>query len=41
VDGGSRVYILPERIGKAVPVRDVDRGLILAALGTVKEGGKG
>jgi shikimate kinase / 3-dehydroquinate synthase len=38
VDAGRRVYILPREIGKVVPVRDVEKGLILEALGTVKEG---
>ena len=41
VDAGSRVYILPERIGKVVPVRDVDKALILEALAAVKEGREG
>lgn len=39
VDAGKRVYILPDRIGNAGPVREVDRTLVLEAVAAVKEGG--
>jgi shikimate kinase/3-dehydroquinate synthase len=38
VDAGKRVYILPEAIGRVKPVREVDKDLVLKALGAVKEG---
>ncbi|MDB5104094.1 MAG: 3-dehydroquinate synthase [Fibrobacteres bacterium] len=38
VDAGSRVYILPTRIGAVVPVRDVAKETVLQALGTAREG---
>ncbi|HKP95397.1 MAG TPA: 3-dehydroquinate synthase [Fibrobacteria bacterium] len=37
VDAGSRVYILPKRIGEVVPVRDVPRETVLQALAIAKE----
>jgi 3-dehydroquinate synthase len=37
VDAGSRVYILPKRIGEAVPVRDVPKETVLEALAVAKE----
>ena len=39
VDAGRRVYILPNRIGNAGPVREVDKALVLEAVAAVKEGG--
>jgi 3-dehydroquinate synthetase len=33
VDAGKRVYILPTRIGEVVPVREVPKDAVLAALG--------
>jgi 3-dehydroquinate synthetase len=42
VDAGSRVYILPTRIGEVVPVRDVSKEAVLAALSCVRaESGRG
>jgi shikimate kinase / 3-dehydroquinate synthase len=38
VDAGSRVYILPTRIGEVVPVRDVDEETVRKALAAAKEG---
>jgi 3-dehydroquinate synthase len=37
VDAGSRVYILPKRIGEVVPVRDVPKETVLEALAVAKE----
>lgn len=37
VDDGSRVYILPTRIGEVVPVRDVPKETVLQAMGTARE----
>ncbi len=40
VDAGSRVYILPTRIGEVVPVRDVPKADVLQALAAARnEGG--
>jgi 3-dehydroquinate synthetase len=39
VDAGSRVYILPTRIGEVVPVRDVPKAQVLAALAVAAKGG--
>jgi shikimate kinase/3-dehydroquinate synthase len=38
VDAGSRVYILPTRIGEVVPVRDVPMETVLEALSVAREG---
>ena len=38
VDAGRRVYILPDRIGSAGPVREVEKALVLEAVAAVKEG---
>ena len=38
VDAGRRVYILPDRIGNAGPVREVDKALVLEAVAAVEEG---
>ncbi|MEO6098274.1 MAG: 3-dehydroquinate synthase [Fibrobacteria bacterium] len=38
VDAGSRVYILPTRIGEVVPVRDVPKEKVLEALSVAREG---
>ncbi len=35
VDAGQRVYILPDRIGNAGPVREVDKALVLEAVAAV------
>ncbi len=37
VDDGSRVYILPTRIGEVAPVRDVPKETVLLALAIAKE----
>ncbi|MDB5047835.1 MAG: 3-dehydroquinate synthase [Fibrobacteres bacterium] len=37
VDDGSRVYILPKRIGEVVPVRDVPKETVLQALAVARE----
>jgi 3-dehydroquinate synthase len=37
VDAGSRVYILPTRIGEVVPVRDVPKAQVLQALSVVTD----
>jgi 3-dehydroquinate synthetase len=36
VDAGSRVYILPTRIGEVVPVRDVPKATVLQALAAAR-----
>jgi shikimate kinase / 3-dehydroquinate synthase len=42
VDAGSRVYILPTRIGEVVPVRDVAKEAVLLALASVRpDNGRG
>jgi shikimate kinase/3-dehydroquinate synthase len=42
VDAGSRVYILPTRIGEVVPVRDVPKADVLQALSAARpDGGRG
>jgi hypothetical protein len=43
VDAGRRVYILPDRIGKVDPVKEVDKALVLQAIARVKDpsAGKG
>jgi 3-dehydroquinate synthase len=42
VDAGSRVYILPTRIGEVVPVRDVAKAAVLEALAVARgDGGRG
>jgi 3-dehydroquinate synthetase len=42
VDAGSRVYILPTRIGEVVPVRDVSKEAVLLALSCVRyDNGRG
>ena len=38
VDAGKRVYILPDRIGNAGPVREVDKALVLEAVAAVAPG---
>jgi shikimate kinase/3-dehydroquinate synthase len=38
VDAGSRVYILPKRIGEVAPVRDVPKEEVLKALAVAREG---
>lgn len=37
VDAGSRVYILPTKIGAVIPVRDVPKEQVLQALAVVRE----
>lgn len=37
VDDGSRVYILPTRIGEVTPVRDVPKEQVLSAIAIVRE----
>ncbi|MEO7424089.1 MAG: 3-dehydroquinate synthase [Fibrobacteria bacterium] len=37
VDDGSRVYILPKRIGEVIPVRDVPKETVLQALAAARE----
>jgi shikimate kinase/3-dehydroquinate synthase len=42
VDAGSRVYILPTRIGEVVPVRDVPKADVLQALAAARaDSGRG
>jgi shikimate kinase/3-dehydroquinate synthase len=38
VDAGSRVYILPTRIGEVIPVRDIPQETVMEALAVAKEG---
>jgi 3-dehydroquinate synthase/shikimate kinase/3-dehydroquinate synthase len=37
VDAGKRVYILPDRIGKVDPVKEVDKTLVLQAIAKVRD----